>query len=112
MPSSPILGPDSGANPPVQPWPTGLEIEFEQYLLTGTTNRFVLTTKKRADIQWHLTYPTARTRGANQKERGEDAAVRQWALNHFELQDNQVDRKGEKNQKTREWIPLRYCACT
>src|SRR6187402_3095801 len=109
MPSSPPPEP-SGDNPPIEAWSEDLDREFAAHLALST-NRYVLTSRKRADIQWHLSHPNAPVRGSTPKEKAKDQNIRQQSRS-FEVRDNQVYRRAEKNKKTGEMMPARYAACT
>lgn len=82
-------------------WPAGPDQEFARLLESGKgSNRFVLTSTKRATIKYHLNNPNAGGRG----EKGsaalkKDGSERQQALSFFELQDGQVYRRGGINKQ-------------
>jgi hypothetical protein len=87
MPSSP---------PPeeqgIKPWPKDLEFDFIKYLESDeSTNRSVLTSTKRNTIRQHLQNPTkAPLVGLTAEQRQAFNNAKHDALQHYELQDNQV----------------------
>jgi hypothetical protein len=90
-------------------WDTDLTHAFEHYL-ERSGNRSVLTGKKRDDYRRWLRDPAAKPQGEGKADRQADANTRTQALNHFELQDNQVYRKAETVRK--HLFPARYAVCT
>jgi hypothetical protein len=102
--------PDTPIEQGVQPWPESLTEEFQTHLFESK-NRFVLTSKKRSDIQYHLKNPHSKARGTTKAERQRDQNKKTFALRGFELQDNQVYQKAHVDSNG-DTILARYAACT
>ena len=107
LPQLPPLGIE-----PIQPFSDSLELEFELYI-AQSSNRKVLTSRRRSLMRDILRNPSIQYPKENYPDRAERAKLynlRNWTLQHFLLDDNQIYRKPE-NVRGVEYNQ-RYAACT
>jgi hypothetical protein len=107
LPQLPPLGIE-----PIQPFSDSLELEFELYI-AQSSNRKVLTSRRRSLMRDILRNPSIQYPKENYPDRAQRAKLynlRNWTLQHFLLDDNQIYRKPE-NVRGVEYNQ-RYAACT
>jgi hypothetical protein len=106
LPQLPPLGIE-----PIQPFSNSLELEFELYI-TQSSNRKVLTSRRRALMKDILRNPSIQYPIENYPDRAERAklySLRNWTLQNFLLDDNQIYRKPETVRGVE--YNQRYAAC-
>ena len=89
-----------------------LTIEWDSWLKQELFNRKLLTSASRYYAKHYLQNPDAPISGSTPQEKASQAKFRYWALNHLELQDNQVYHKQLKKSGLGQISPSRYHACT
>jgi hypothetical protein len=107
LPQLPPLGIE-----PIQPFSDSLELEFELYI-AQSSNRKVLTSRRRALMKEILRNPSIQYPRENYPDRAERAklySLRNWTLQNFLLDDNQIYRKPETVRGVE--YNQRYAACT
>jgi hypothetical protein len=105
MPSSPLSDPRG-----IEPFAKGLGRDYIAYLEVESCNRCVLTGLKRMIILNHLKDPMSKPSiEYTRKQKIRFANEKFDALNHYEIQDNQVYRKAATVHGIE--LNARYCAC-
>jgi len=96
----------------IDPFPPALALEYEDYL-EASTNRSVLTSRRRAEMKDILRNPTilyTERTVPDRNERGRLNNLKSWTLKHFVLDDNQIYRKAEIVRGIE--FNQRYAVCT
>jgi hypothetical protein len=100
----------SSPNPPpkIDNWTAEFEASFKK--IQDGEARYIFSAKKRANYIWYLENPTAAPRGETKKQKAKDAYGRTTCTESYELQDGQLYRKAETDERTGVTYPARYAA--